>query len=131
MKHNITINVISPEEGIKIEGTYEPTAFISMCISQSLQIIEEDLKQAKTYVKQQGNKYKNPLLKGRMNDLAKAIQELRKMEKIYDTSMWYINERLDKGELLEDIMKELSAPPDSPEDVKNMMKIVPKEDDKQ
>lgn len=112
MKHTLILNVVSKEEGFKIEGSYEPSAFISMCMSQSLQILEEDLRQAKKYnaglTKEVRKKHHG--LRARMNSLAAAVQELNRVVEIYDTTTWELNERLDKGEALEDIMKELNTP---------------------
>lgn len=112
MKHTLILNVVSKEEGFKIEGSYEPSAFISMCMSQSLQILEEDLRQAKKFneglTKEQRKKSHG--LRFRMNSLAAAVQELNRVVESYDTTTWELNERLDKGELLEDIMKELNTP---------------------
>lgn len=111
MKHTIILNVINKEEGFKIEGSYEPSAFISMCMSQSLQILEEDLRQAKKFneglTKEQRKKSHG--LRFRMNSLASAVQELNRIVESYDTVTWELNERLDKGEALEDIMKELNV----------------------
>lgn len=132
MKHTIILNAISKEEGFKIEGSYEPSAFISMCMSQSLQILEEDLRQAKKYnaslTKEQ--RKKSHALRIRMNSLAAAVQELNRVVEIYDTTTWKLNERLDKGEALEDIMKELNTPdyrkvePETTEEETSSLKVV-------
>lgn len=112
MKHTLILNVISKEEGFKVEGDYEPSAFIAMCMSQSLQILEEDLRQAKEYnaTLSKEVRKKHHALRTRLNDLARAVEELKRVVAIYDATTWELNKRLDAGEKLEDIMKELNMP---------------------
>ncbi len=107
MNYKLELEINQEEKQIKVRGEYEPSAFLAMCFAQTLQIMTQDLNQAKEYNKTlKKKKINNPQLRARMGTLAMAVQELTKIVDLYDVSMWHINERLEKGEKLEDIMNE-------------------------
>ena len=118
MKYTIEIEINQEEHQIKVHGITEPTSFLTMCFSQSLMIMEQDMAQIKK-LKGQMKKCPPGLLKSE-KELIKAAYLLRKITERHEEPMWDINDRLESGETLEDIMNPKKEPVVAPE-----MKIVP------